>query len=178
MHTLSAHFCMLKATDETGSVAPNPHDSPQLGSATAMDMGTDSSGGPLDQYIAQKQWATKQQVMRRHNLTMAETRSQRRAKTIADPKNPTQGQINRYTEHQEALRTRQSKRRKQCYTAGQPLGPAQPTGGSTGRPTRQATQPPSVFLQEGKHPPRKCGDCNRWFTPRPCCKHEGKMTDY
>ena len=105
MHTLSAHFCMLKATDETGSAAPNPHDSPQLDSATAMDMGTDCSGGQPDQCIAQKQWATKQQGMRRHNLNVAETRSQRRAKTIADPKNPTRRQINRYTEHQEALRT-------------------------------------------------------------------------
>ena len=72
MHTLSAHFCMLKATDETGSAAPNPHDSPQLDNATAMDMGTDSSGGQPDQYLAQKQWATKQQGMRRHNLNVAE----------------------------------------------------------------------------------------------------------
>ena len=98
---------MLQATDETGSAAPNPHDSPQLDSATAMDMGTDSSGGQPDQYIAQKQWATKQQDMRRHNLNVAETRSQRRAQTIADPKNPTRRQINRHTEHQEALRTGQ-----------------------------------------------------------------------
>jgi hypothetical protein len=155
MHTLSAHFCMLKAIDETDSAAPNLHDSPQLGSAIAMDMGTDSSGGPPDQYIAQKQWATKQQVMRRHNLTVAETRSQRRAKTIADPKNPTRRQINWYTEHQEALRTRQSKRRKQCYTAGQPLGPAQPTGGTyfKYRPTYKAGNTTTVsFSTRGQTP--------------------------
>ena len=107
---------MLQATDETGSAAPNPHDSPQLDNATAMDMGTDSSGGQPDQYLAQKQWATKQQGMRRHNLNVAETRSQRRAQTIADPKNPTRRQINRHTEHQEALRTGQSKRRKKGKT--------------------------------------------------------------